>query len=278
MGYNKLTQARAAFGALLVGSTSGNPGRGVNGAGPPLSLSFPSNVSPSVIHAFRRASVDMSASGLWAASVATATSAIQPIPFVGAFAGDHVDITPLIAPLTGVTERAYVANAFDLTAVATSTAYIANQVVAVQTVATYTRTSPVLVNGACIVLDTKAVRGDLGAHVTGTHIPANTTVVEVSPGVGFVMNKAATGATSGSVSFLPFSALACITAGTSAASAPTYTTIPNVGQTLTDGTAVWENIGSGCPAIQWTNATGSTITTGTGLLGAYSVFLTGFRS
>lgn len=44
----------------------------------------------------------------------------------------------------------------------------------------------------------------------------------------------------------------CVVAGTSGGSAPTWGTVP--GRETTDGTAVWENVGSSITALSWANA------------------------
>ena len=290
MSVNKLSQARAAFGALIIGSTTGNPARGVGGAGailqdtatPNPPIQAPNDMTPTTIHGFVRRFVDLTASGLWASSVTSSTgtdgSAIQLVPVVGSNVGDTIiDISPTIPTLAGIAWKPYMANAFDISAVGTSTAYIVGQVVSAQTITTYTRTSHVLKSGFAWVTDPGANYNDLGAHITGTNVASNTVVVHVKPGVGFMMSRKATGVTSGSASFAPFSALACIVAGTTAGSAPNYKTIPAPGQTIADGTATWVNLGTGCPALQWTNATGSTISNGAGLLATYQVSLLGLR-
>lgn len=281
MAFNKLTMGRASVGALTIGSTSGNPSRGVNGAGGVPTIAYPANMSPTTMYLKRRTFVDMSASGLWAASVATAVSAIQAIPVVGINIGDDVQIQPLIAPLSGIGYQDYVANAFDLTHwSASQTGLVIGAVQAAQTVPNYTRTSGItLVSGSCIVLDTAAADSDLGAHMTGTGIPANTTIEHVEVGVGYILNRAATALASGTYTFGVWSAFVIIAGSTTGASAPTWANASQPGQTIADSGATpvtWLNLGTGCAAMQWTNSTGSTITTGTGLLGAYEVIHTGF--
>jgi hypothetical protein len=281
MSISKSTHARQAVGAMIIGATTGNPARGVAGAGAISPLQFPGNLSPSTIYLFRHSFVDMSAAGLWAASVATAHSASQPIPFVGCNVGDIVSIQPNIPPLTGVSYSGLIQDAFSLTNwSASQTGLVIGQVQSAQSMPTYTRTTPVLTNGLAYVADAGANDNDIGAHLTGTNISANTVIVRVKTGTGFIMSKPATGVTSGTYSFAPFSAYAVQSGSTTGAGTPVWANAALPGQTIVDGGATpvtWVNLGTGCPVLNWVNATGGTIAAGAGLLGTYQVNLFGAR-